>query len=391
MKRALLLAMAIFAASPAFAEPLKLKPIIDARLRYENVDQDGIAREADAVTLRMRSGIVATTGPWSFLAEAEGTLGLSNRYNSTTNGHTRFPNVVDPQNIELNRIQLQYKGIAKTTVTLGRQRISLDDQRFVGTAPWRQNEQTYDAVRVETSALGPLVADVTYSWSTRTIYGIDSPLQSIGGDNIFAQLGTKAGPVTVKGFAYLIDQDQNSRRQYSSQTYGVRATGAIPLGKDTKLGLAASYARQSDYASNPNIYSADYWLGEATLSVRKVTLTGGYEVLGASNGAAFTSFQTPLASLHKFQGWADKFLTTPANGIRDAYASVGYTGPISALIAYHRFDSDRLSQHYGNEWDAQIGWKATKHTALLLKYADYNADRLATDTHKLWLQLDYML
>ena len=44
---------------------------------------------------------------------------------------------------------------------------------------------------------------------------------------------------------------------------------------------------------------------------------GGYEVLGADDGAALTSFQTPLATLHKFQGWADKFLTTPPNGIRE--------------------------------------------------------------------------
>ena len=46
---------------------------------------------------------------------------------------------------------------------------------------------------------------------------------------------------------------------------------------------------------------------------------------GADKGAPFTSFQTLLATLHKFQGWADKFLTTPPNGIRDLYGSAGYT------------------------------------------------------------------
>lgn len=383
MKRALLLGVALVA-TPAAAQTITLKPIVDARLRYEGVDQDGFAREADSVTLRLRSGVTATTGPWSALVEAEGTLGIVNRYNSTTNGNTRYPVVADPQNIDLNRIQLQYKGIAKSTVTLGRQRINLDDQRFVGTVLWRQNEQTYDAVRVETAALGPLVADVTYSWSTRSIYGIDSPLQAIGGDNVFAQLGTKQGPLAIKGFAYLIDQDEVGRRQFSSQTYGLRAAATFPLAKDMKLGLIGSYARQSDYASNPGNYRADYWFGEAALGVKHFTVTGGYEVLGSG-------FQTPLATLHKFNGWADKFLVTPVNGLRDAYASLGYTGPVSALIAWHHFESDRLSQNYGDEWNAQIGWKATKHTALLVKYADYNAKRFATDTRKLWLQLDYTL
>ena len=38
--------------SPLLAEPIKFKPLIDTRLRYENVDQTGIAREADALTAR---------------------------------------------------------------------------------------------------------------------------------------------------------------------------------------------------------------------------------------------------------------------------------------------------------------------------------------------------
>jgi hypothetical protein len=383
-------------ASPALAAPLTLKPIVEARLRYEGVDQDGIARNADALTARLRGGIEATSGPFSALVEAEGTLAIAGHYNSTTNGKTRLPTVADPDNIELNRIQLQYRGAPKTVVTLGRQRINLDDQRFVGSVPWRQNEQTFDAVRVESSAIGPVAVDISYSWSDRTIYGIDSPIGAIHGDNIFATAGTKIAGVTVKGFAFLIDQDQATRRQFSSQTYGARAAGNWPIGT-AKLALTASYARQSDYAGNPNDYTADYWLGEAGLTVRALTLTAGYEVLGASKGAAFTSFQTPLATLHKFQGWADKFLTTPANGIRDAYASASYggvktaAGPVSMLVAYHRFESDRLSQHYGNEWNAQLGLKAGRHVALLAKFADYRADRFATDTRKFWLQLDYTL
>lgn len=400
MHRTLLLATALSAlsASPATAGELTLKPLLDARLRYEGVEQDGLAREAEAVTLRVRSGIEAATGPFTFLAEAEATLAISERYNSSVNGKTLYPVVGDPENIELNRIQLQYKGLPRTVVTVGRQRINLDDHRFVGSVPWRQNEQTFDAVRLESAALGPVTLDLTYSWADRTIWGVDSPIQSINGDNIFANAGVKLGPVTAKGFAYLIDQDHPTRRQFSSQTYGARVTGAFPLSKSVKLGLVGSYARQSDYAGNLNDYSADYWLGEATLSAKGVALTGGYELLGASGGAAFTSFQTPLATLHKFQGWADKFLTTPGNGIKDVYAGIGYTppsggkpGPLSLLLVYHDFDSDRLSVDYGTEWNAQVTYKLSKRIGLLAKYADYDAQSFATDTRKLWLQLDYSL
>lgn len=384
------------AASPALAEPLKLTPLIDARLRYEGVDQQGKSEQADALTFRMRSGLEAKSGPWSFLAEAEATLAINGDYNSTVNGRAAFPVVADPQTIELNRVQLQYRGLPHTVVTLGRQRINLDDQRFVGTVLWRQNEQTYDAVRLESAALGPLTADITYSWSVRSIFGTDSPLQSIGGDNVLAQLGGKAGPVAIKGFAYLVDQDQAGRRQFSSQTYGARATGSFALSSQFKLGIIASFARQSDYKDNPNVYAAEYWLGEAQMAARGLTLTGGYEVLGASSGRPFTSFQTPLATAHKFNGWADLFLTTPPNGLRDAYAGLGYAlptprGPVSLSVIYHRFDSDRLDQHYGDEWNAQAAFKLTPHIGLLVKYADYRAASFGTDTRKLWLQMDYLL
>lgn len=388
---------ALAGAGPAMAQDITLKPLLDARLRYESVDQDGIARDAEAVTARIRSGFEAASGPFSFLAEAEATLAISEKYNSTLNGKAMFPVVGDPENIELNRIQIQYKGLPKSVITAGRQRINLDDQRFVGSVGWRQNEQTFDAVRIESAALGPVSIDVAYAWSNRTIWGIDSPTQSIGGDNIFAGAGVKIGPVTAKGFAYLIDQDQPLRRQFSSQTYGLRAAGAFPIGKFAKFSLVGSFAAQSDWGENPNDYKAKYWLGEASLAAKGFTLTGGYEVLGADKGAAFTSFQTPLATLHKFQGWADKFLVTPPNGIRDLYGSIGYTvaatpaGPVSLLVAYHRFDSDRLGIDYGTEWNAQIGFKPSRQTALLVKYADYNADSFATDTRKLWVQLDYTL
>ena len=399
--RAYLLLSAATVASPAMAEEFKFKPLIDARLRYENVDQDGIAKNADAVTLRARIGLEATTKELSFLIEGEGTYPILEHYNSNLNGKTQYPVVGDPANFELNRIQMQYRGIPKTVVTIGRQRINLDDQRFVGAAGWRQNEQTFDAVRVENTTIKNLKVDVTYAWSDRTIWGMDGfgvNQQAIHGDNFFANVGYKTPIGTLTGFAYLVDQDEfavNGFRR-SSQTYGARFAGSYALSKIVKLNYAASYARQSDYHHNPNDYKADYYLIEGGLAVKAFTVGGGYEVLGADKGVAFTSFQTPLATLHKFQGWADKFLTTPPNGIRDLYGSAGYiltkVGPfdsIGASLVYHDYHSDRLSQHYGNEWDVQLVGKFRKKFTLILKYADYNAKSFATDTKKFWASIEY--
>lgn len=385
-------------AGSAHAADVQWKPIADLRLRYESVDQDGLPNDANAVTARLRAGLVVTSGDFSFLAEGEGTLPIDEDYNSSTNGKTSYPLVADPKNAELNRLQVQYTGIEKTSVTVGRQRINIDDQRFVGSVGWRQNEQTFDAMRIESTALGPVTADVTYAWADRTIFGEQSAIQSIPGSNVFATLGTTFDAVTLEGFAYLIDQNQAGRRQFSSQTYGARASTKFPVAKGLALGLTASYAHQSDWKDNPNNYDANYWLGEAKLTYAKLTLTAAYEILGADNGAPSTSFQTPLATGHKFQGWADKFLTTPANGIRDLNGGLGYglgtfnvVGPVNLIGAYHQFDSDRASLDYGHEWDAQIMAKPKPDLTILTKYANYTAKTFTTDTQKIWFEIDYSL
>jgi Alginate export len=411
MKKTLITTTALIAlTTPAFAEKVKIKPLIDTRLRYEHVEQTAAVplQDADAVTVRIRAGAEASTKIFSVLVEAEGTLAISENYNSFLNGKGTYAAVPDPQNIELNRAQIQLKSIPKTLITIGRQRINLDDQRFVGSVGWRDNEQTFDAARIEWSGIKNVKADLTYAISDRTIWGVNggnrfgpARLTAIDGDNFFVNLSYKHKYGTLTGFAYLVDQDEAavSNFQLSSQTFGARFAGAAPLNKKAKLTYAASYGRQSAYHRNPNRYSADYILGELGVEAKGFKLLGGYELLGASSGAALTSFQTPLATLHKFNGWADKFLTTPANGLQDVYGTVGYTkmkvgkfDSIAFTATYHDFKSDRLSIHYGDEIDVQIAAKMKKYT-FLLKYAGFNAKAvgagLPTTTKKFWASLEW--
>lgn len=388
-------ALAVGADDAHGSDRLEIKPIADARLRYEAVDQGPL--EADAVTLRLRAGAEAKFGDFSLLAEGEGTVAPVNDYNAfpfpIADGQRRsqYAVVSDPQNVELNRLQLQYKS-KDVAATLGRQRINLDDQRWVGSVGWRQNEQTFDAVRGE-AKLGPIAIDLTYAISQRTIFGEDAgPRTDIDGDLIFASFGSKLGPLQGKLFTYLIDYDEGFALPNSSQTYGGFLSGAVPLGKATKLSLRASYARQSDYGDNPFDYAANYWSFEAGTKFAGFNLTGGWEQLGSDNGRAV---QTPLATLHKFNGWADLFLTTPPAGLEDAYLSVGrsFEG-IKALpglngnITFHQFDSAKGGVEYGTEWDASAGFKLGK-IGVLFKYADYDARDFGTDTRKFWLQTEW--
>jgi hypothetical protein len=374
-----------------------IKPILDARLRYEAVDQGSL--DADAATLHLRGGAEAKIARFSVLAEGEATAALVNDYNAfpfaivDSQRRPQYSVVSDPQNVELNRLQVQYKS-KRAAVTVGRQRINLDDQRWVGSVGWRQNEQTFDAVRGE-AALGPVMIDMTYAISQRTIFGEDAgPRTAIDGKFLFASVGSRPGPLRGALFTYLIDYDEVFALPNSSQTYGGYVTAGAPIGKGAKLNLRASYARQTDYGRNPFNYAADYWSFEAGTKLGGFNVSGGWEKLGSDNGRAV---QTPLATLHKFNGWADLFLTTPPAGLEDAFVSVGRTFDgikglpgLNANLAFHQFDSATGNIEYGTEWDASAGFKLGR-IGIFFKYADYAAKGFGLDTRKLWLQAEYAL
>jgi hypothetical protein len=390
------LALPVSAETPSKSNELEqaieaIKPIFNVRLRYEGVDQDGFAETADALTYRFRAGFetdaVADT---KLLIEFDHIEDLIDDFNSTTNGKAQFPVVADPNATELNRLQLTNTSLPDTKVTLGRQRIILDDSRFVGNVGWRQNEQTFDGLRVENTSFGDLSVDVSYINQINRIFGDESPIGVWEGDTyiVNAKHPTPIGKIT--GFAYLLNID-NAGGIFSSQTVGARLNGSQAIG-DGKLTYVASYAQQNDYGASPFDYSADYVLAEGVYARSGFSAGIGYEVLG---GDAQRGFQTPLATLHKFQGWADKFLATPTAGVENVFIKAGYapgdTGPFKGtkfLAVYHDFSADTGGGDFGSEFNLQASSK-WKKLGLTLKYADYNSDGFATDTNKVWIQVDY--
>lgn len=382
----------VLTATPAIAQDSD-DNVIDfggtLRTRYETVSQDSQANDADALTVRGRLGVTVNKSGFTIMAEGEGTFALIDDFNDTipSNGIEPFPVVADPDSIELNRAFVSYMqdGIG---ATVGRQRIIHADSRFVGNVGWRQNEQTFDAVRGQ-AAVGPVNLDATYSISQRTIFGSESPNSHFDGDFILLLASADLDVVDVSAFAYDIDYD--TRLAFSSQTIGATAQVSIPV-PGVSPTLSLGYATQSDTGANPNDYSADWISASLGASVAGFNLTAGYEELGSDGGTA--AFQTPLATLHKFNGWADVFLVTPANGLRDYYGRVSrrFTVPglttFNAAIVYHQFESDFGGIDYGSEWDASLGFQVGS-VNLTAKYANYDADSFGTDTEKLWLQADF--
>ncbi len=415
MRVCIALAFSVVAALPAHAEGstdivaalAQTRPLVDIRLRYEEVEQTGIIENAHAETLRARLG--AQTGKFldtQLLAEGEAMLRFNRDYrpDNAVPTYTRYPVVADPENYVLNRLALTNTSLPQTAITVGRQRIILDDQRFVGNSGWRQNEVTFDAARIVNQSITNLTVDLTFLDKVHRIYGVDSPQGTYKGDNYLANIAYQTPIGKLTAFAYLLDFDPIrgltgalDPRRGSTATYGGRFVGAWPLA-GVKLGYVVSYAWQESRADNPLTFSNDYFMGELSATVGSFKVALSEEIL---QGNGTVGFATPLATLHPFQGWADKFLVTPPNGIKDPYATIAWNGShllgldtVSATVMYHSFHAERVDTNYGSEYDLALSAKWHRYAALL-KYANYTAARstpvaLARDTSKLWAQLEYV-
>jgi hypothetical protein len=390
----LILAAAVpaLASEPAsFADALAQgKFSINARLRYEQVSQSGLL-DANALTLRTRFGFApAAYHGWKALAEGENIVAAdSDAYSQAglnPGGNGRAV-VADPEVTELNQLLVGYTA-GQTTVTVGRQRLVLDNARFVGDVGWRQDMQTFDAVVVQDKSAGKTT--VTYAYLDRVLRVFTRRHAQGQWDSRSHLLNLSyAGwaPATLTGYAYLLDFTNAAAN--STATWGASAAGSRPVGDGLTFSYRAELAQQTDYRSSPLDYAATYGLLEAGLGNKVVAATLGHEVLGSDNAVGF---KTPLATLHAFNGWADLFLATPAAGLRDNYAKVTASLPQAVALTafYHDFQADTGGADFGTETDVQLTRKFGPRFTATAKYADFRrAASTLPNVRKLWLQVDF--
>ena len=376
----------------------------EVRYRYEHVEQDGFANDADAHTVRTNLGF--KTGiyrDFQALIEAQIVQSFGDEdFNSTTNSNTAFPIVADPDVTEINELWLSWSGLPQTTIKAGRQKINIDNQRFVGTVGWRQNDQTFDAVQITNSSIENLNLLYSYVGNVNRIQGDDNALGDLDSDVHLANASYQfADWLKLTGYGYWLDFDEVPG--LSSMTYGLRATGSVPINDDWTFFYEAEGAIQEDNGNNTANYDEEYYHIAPGIKGHGFTLKAGYEELG---GDGTNAFQTPLATLHKFNGWADAFLNTPDVGLEDIYVSASYkvSGTDSFFdgtkftAVYHDFDShDGGTGDLGDEIDLSIGRSFTlpdagqpfKKVNVLLKYADYDGETATgvdASREKVWLQ-----
>ena len=364
---------------------------IDLRYRYEHVDDDAFARDADAHTLRIRLGYLYAPGfapGWSAFLEGEHVENLNSDFNSTANRNTRFPVVADPEDSELNQAWLGYRGEGFEG-RLGRQRILIDNHRFVGNVGWRQNEQTYDALWAAATPVAGLRVQYAYLASVQRIFSdkATNPLLSERDlDSHLVDAEYTLRPDWKLAVYTLLLEDEDVATD-SSATWGARFTGKQALGAAATLGWRLEYARQTDYRNQPLDFDLDYWRFEPSVTLRGITLNAGWERL---EGNGRRGFSTPLATLHAFNGWADRFLATPPDGLDDRFVGLaGALGQAKWAVSWHDFDAERGSADFGTELDASLGYPLPWGFNALVKLARYDSDGFGADVTKVWVQLEW--
>ena len=372
------------------------KLLLNLRPRYEHVEQDGKTFDANAPTLRSLVGWqTASYRGFSAMAQLIDVGRLNSNYNDSRNGQTQFPTVADPDDTDLNQLYIDYDGWQQTRFRLGKQSIKLDNVRFVGNVEFRQVMQVFTGVTAENKSISHTTLYAGHLEHLKTVFTDErhltfeilhgayewSPGNQLTGYGYFLN---EAKTVSATGFA------DNSNR-----ILGLRADGAYSFGTPPKLLYTAEFASQRNYSGGDARIDANYYrlgagAGWDTLYVRL-----DREVLGSNNG--LYGFQTPLGTNHLFQGWADLFLTTPTQGIRDTFVSLGGSIEKAKWSAeIHDFKSDSGSIHFGHEIDFGVSYPLRRDLQGKVEYATFRESDVLTpvgarkrDTDKLWLTLVY--
>ncbi len=424
------------------------KPDLWLRLRYENVSDSipagsALAGTGDADLLSLRTVLGYTTGRFhGFFGrvefEANSRIGNDNALNLDEDltfppgpagsriaaGHSIIP---DNNFAEVNQAFIgwrSYGGVGKngdTTIKVGRQTIIYNNHRWVGNIVWRQNHQSYDAIRIDNTSIKNLSISYAYVDKVYRTFGKDSPFNEWDMDSahlINVAYKTPFGKLT--GYGYLLDFNDNPRTpfpegvgavgtpgiaSFDSDTWGLRFVGKRKINPGFAFLYELEWAKQTPTndagptLDDNNYYNIEFG-GAFKVGGKPVIVKVGQEVL---EGNGVNALQTPLATIHAFNGWADKFVgapggtATPAGGLKDTNVTIvakGLVGKSKLVFQYHDYEADTVVggvKNYGDEWSFLFAKPFKKNWLGVVKYTNFNdgGDGFSFDTEKFWLIAQY--
>jgi hypothetical protein len=393
--------------------------LLEVRARFEGVDQDQTAvlrKQAEAFTVRTRLGW--ETAAWhglKGLVEFEDVRQVGPEHYAVNvpgaatpplNGadKARYPLVNDPDVTELNRLQVSWTPNTMLSVVAGRQRILIDDQRFVGNVGWRQDEQTFDALRSDL-AIGRFKATYAYVTHVNRVLG---ELRDWDSDShLVNATWSPAEALRLQGFVY--DLDFGNSPANASLTKGAKLSGKTWVGL-YQVAYNATWARQGERRGNTAPYDLDYVGADVAGTFDIYTAKLSWESLEGNGTRGFT---TPLATTHAFQGWSDAFVQPLGankgfvDGLEDLNVSFNVKPRFKAtwffnadlLVRYHDFTNQRTGAALGREWNAQLQAAVTPKLTATIKYADFKRESSVppgsapppASRTKVWFTLEYRL
>ena len=358
----------------------------DLVLSYEHSDLEGGASRADALSLRVRPSFrTAEFAGVSAFVQGHANLNLVDQFShGRDSGDSSHDVIADAEGARIHQAYLDFSLIPDTVVRIGRQEIIMGDARFVGNVGWRQNGQSFDAIKVTNKSVDKLTLTAFITNAVQDIHLEENDLEYFAG---FDATYAASKKLNISTFAYALEDNSGTRDNY---TLGARANGKVGIVK-----YDVSAAAQEDLAKGTG-HNGQMFRSFLGLDTKPVNFGIGYEQYSGG-------FDTLFGTAHKFLGWSDQFLNTKdfADGLEDIYFQVGSKVAKTTLLArYHIFNSAEGSNgDYGSEVEllAKRKFQVTEKHAVtgILKAAFYQADssnntgKATNDEAVYWARLMY--
>ncbi len=359
---------------------------------YSDLSNDANLDAAQGLILRTRLGYKTDdfNGTSAFIQFHNVSL-LQDNFSWPGGGDPRYSSIADPDGTRIHQVYFDFTLGQHVMLRAGRQEINLDDARLIGDLDFRQNGQSFDAVKFTFTGISNNELSVSYITRVNTIF-----FTHIEPDQLILIHDTykTSNHVSITAFGYLLDTESKAPDSRDSATYGTRITADPGW-----FHLDFTYALQGDYGDGKD-HDADMIMATATIKLGKWTVGGGANIFSGQDGNTLP-FDTLFSSAHAFNGWADQFAGSNGggiiNGLQDIFvqASTTFSG-IKFLTVFHWFDTTDANTYdgtYGNELDFLFKKKFNKYLSGEVKLAFYNAENAennpTADENVLWIRLNY--
>jgi len=394
----LLFPQSVFSAAPELSFGLR------TRLETAQVAE----QHAHALTIKARISVTQNfLERFNTFLQLDNVVSLDDDKHSNGVNQSAYPTIADPKGTEINQATIQTDWL-DTSITLGRQRIVFGDQRFIGDLGFRQNDQTYDALRLDKNLLSGSKLTLAYLHNVNRIFGDQAKSALSKTDTRFASLkGIRPkgllGNHHIDGLLLRFNVNEWDHFDLASYGYAVHNYHA-PTFSNRTFGIEGQYRQKFGHFKTKTALDLALQKQQSIqsdwIAYRKLSASIGYkmfqlglrhEVLSEKNNAAFI---TPLATLHKFQGWTDQFINTPSLGLIDNSISVVFNArPWTIDIRHHLFTTDKGHIDIGKEVDIDLIFKPVRQHEVKLRIANFNpaSDQIikTNDVRKFFLMYSY--